>query len=93
MSNVSSTAAIGDPGLSLPQSATPQQQSAPSVSNIEDSADFRLVIEEDPASKSYIYKTVDRRTGEVIQQFPREQLLKLKEEQDYSAGRVIKTRA
>jgi flagellar protein FlaG len=92
MSNVSSTAAVGDPGLSLPQSATPQP-SEPSVSSIEDSADFRLVIEEDPASRSYIYKTVDRRTGEVIQQFPREQLLKLKDAEHYSAGSVIKASA
>ena len=83
---------VGDPGLSLPQSATPQQ-SEPSVSNIEDSADFRLVIEEDPASRSYIYKTVDRRTGEVIQQFPREQILKLKDAEDYNAGSVIKASA
>jgi flagellar protein FlaG len=92
MSNVTSTAAVGDPGLSLPQSAAPQQ-SEPSISNIEDSADFRLVIEEDQASQSYIYKTVNRRTGEVIQQFPREQLLKLKDDRDYSAGSVVSARA
>jgi flagellar protein FlaG len=91
MSNVTSTAAVGDPGLSLPQ--TPAvQPSEPSVSNIDDASDFRLVIEEDQASKSYIYKTVDRKTGAVIQQFPREQLLKLKDNQDYSAGSVVSAR-
>ncbi len=91
MSNVTSTAAVGDPGLTLPQPA-PTQPSEPSVSNIEDAADFRLVIEEDPASNSYIYKTVDRRTGAVIQQFPREQLLKMKDDQDYNAGSVVSAR-
>jgi len=36
-----------------------------------DEAELRLVIEEDEASGAYVYKTVNRRTGEVVQQLPR----------------------
>ena len=55
--------------------------------------DFRLVIEQDAGTGSYIYKTLDRTTGEVVAQFPREQVLKLRESPAYVAGRVIVTKA
>ena len=58
-----------------------------------DPADMRLVIEEDKASGSYIYKTIDRATGEVIQQLPREQVLQLRDELSYEAGKVVRTKA
>ena len=58
-----------------------------------DQADVRLVIEEDGHSGSYIYKTLDRRTGEVLNQYPREQILRLREDQNYEAGTVIDARA
>jgi len=51
--------------------------------------DLRLVIEQDDGSGQYIYKTVDRRTGETLQQFPREQILKLREEANYTSGDVF----
>lgn len=55
--------------------------------------DLRLIIEEDEASGSCTYKTVNRRTGEVMQQYPREELLKLREDTEYVAGGVIRTKA
>ncbi|HEY2750576.1 flagellar protein FlaG [Phenylobacterium sp.] len=58
-----------------------------------DPEDLRLVIEEDKAAGSYVYKTIDRRTGEVIQQLPRDQVLKLREALDYEAGDVVRTKA
>lgn len=54
-----------------------------------DQADLRLIIEED-ANGAFVYKTVDRRTGEVMVQLPREQLLRRREEADYQAGEVIR---
>ena len=54
---------------------------------------MRLVIEEDKASGSYVYKTVNRLTGEVIQQLPRDQLLKLRDQVAYEAGDVVRTKA
>jgi flagellar protein FlaG len=55
--------------------------------------DLRLVIEEDEASGTYVYKTVNRRTGEVVQQLPREQVLRLRDDDAYLAGGVIRTKA
>jgi len=66
---------------------------ADSVVQGPDPADMRLVIEEDNASGSYIYKTIDRRTGEVIQQLPRDQILKLRDQVAYEAGDVVRTKA
>src|SRR5258708_27569126 len=56
-------------------------------------ADLRLVIEEDKAAGSYVYKTVDVRTGKVIQQLPRDEVLKLREALDYEAGDVVRAKA
>lgn len=55
------------------------------------SADLRLVIE--PHGSSYVYKTIDRRTGEVVSQYPMEDVLKMASEQRYRAGVVISTTA
>jgi flagellar protein FlaG len=58
-----------------------------------DPADLRLVIEEDKNAGSVVYKTVDWRTGEVVQQLPREQVLLLRETQNYAAGKLLATKA
>jgi flagellar protein FlaG len=51
--------------------------------------DLRLVIEQDSASGAYVYKTVDRRTGDVLQQFPREDVLRFKQAEHYDPGEVF----
>lgn len=56
-------------------------------------ADVRLVIEEDRESGTFIYKTLDRVTGEVLLQLPRENVLKALNTGSYAAGSVVKTRA
>lgn len=65
------------------------QEAQPNASNL----DLRLVIEEDLGSGSYVYKTVNRRTGEVLQSLPRADILRLREEAAYAAGSVIRTEA
>ena len=55
--------------------------------------DLRLVIEHDEIAGALIYRIVDRRTGEVVQQYLREEVLQMREDVDYSAGGVIRTRA
>ena len=55
-----------------------------------DQADLRLVIEEEAGT--YVYKTVDRRTGDVVAQYPREDILKLRETDEYVPGDVIKAK-
>ena len=69
--------------------ATPAKRAAQSL----DPVDMRLVIEEDKATNSYVYKTVNRLTGEVIQQLPREQVLQLHEQLDYEAGDMVRAKA
>jgi|SRR5580658_3767156 flagellar protein FlaG len=56
-------------------------------------ADLRLVIEEDKAAGSYVYKTVDPVTGKVVSQLPREQLLKMREASDYQPGSIVDSRS
>ncbi len=53
--------------------------------------DLRLVIEQGPRPGSFIYKTVNRITGEVIRQLPREDVVKLSSEEGYRSGRVADT--
>ena len=52
--------------------------------------DSRLVIEENPETRTYVYKIVDRKTGEVIRQYPREEILRLIDAPDYQPGQVVK---
>jgi flagellar protein FlaG len=55
--------------------------------------DLRLVIEESGQAGLFIYKTIDRRTGEVILQLPREDILRLADGEAYKAGALIATKA
>jgi flagellar protein FlaG len=90
---------IASVALSLNQSpkqqtdAEPKEKPAPPPPDAPVIGDYRLVIEEDPAARTFVYKTIDRATGQVVSQIPREQLLKLKEDPLYTAGDVLKTKA
>lgn len=59
---------------------------------VTETPDLRLVIEEDKAAGSYIYKTIDVRTGHVVQQVPREEVLRLKDTSGYQPGAVVNAR-
>jgi flagellar protein FlaG len=92
---VAAFAATPDPTFGqkpAPQRPDPGTK-ADSAAQSPDPVDMRLVIEEDKASGSYIYKTVNRLTGEVIQQLPRDQILKLRDQVAYEAGDVVRTKA
>ena len=67
--------------------------SAKASRDVEPVSSYRLVIEEGPTLGTFIYKTLDSTTGEVVRQFPREQVLRLAEAQRYSSGSVIDTSA
>jgi flagellar protein FlaG len=92
---VAAFAATPDPTFGqkpAPQRPAPSESTAAPAAG-PDLADMRLVIEEDKASGSYVYKTVNRVTGEVIQQLPRDQVLKLRDQADYVAGQVVRSKA
>ncbi|MGA0544425.1 hypothetical protein ACO2Q1_04065 [Brevundimonas sp. VNH65] len=76
---------------SAPQN--PGGRNAGSQTAIPQAPDYRLVIEEGPRPGVFVYKTVDRSTGETIRQFPREELVKLSGDPGYVAGQVTSTRA
>ena len=65
----------------------------PASQQAEDNARYRLIIEEGPTQGTFIYKTLDGTTGEVVRQFPREQVLRMAESGGYSAGGLIDTSA
>jgi flagellar protein FlaG len=95
-SSITTTSAISpDPAFDQNTAPQPAESGPASGAGItqKDPADLRLVIEEDKASSSYVYKTVNRVTGEVIGQFPREQLLRLRDDPIYEAGDVIRAKA
>jgi flagellar protein FlaG len=75
------------------KAAAPAKASPPPAPVGPDPVDMRLVIEQDQASGSFVYKTINRVTGEVMQQLPRAEVLKLRQELQYSAGAVISTEA
>lgn len=91
--NVTSTTAVPDATYSARPPAAPHPAVAPDpgAQSAPDPADLRLVIEDDQKAGCFVYKTIDWRTGEVIQQLPREELIKLREAVNYAAGDVIST--
>ncbi len=53
---------------------------------------YRLVIEES-GPNSFVYKTLDRATGEVVRQFPREEVLRMMSADSYAPGDVTEVRS
>jgi flagellar protein FlaG len=89
-------APASDPALIAAARPAPGQTTAPPAPAAPPraaQADLRLVIEENPDGGGFIYKTLDRRTGEVILQLPRADMLKAFSAGDYDPGDLIKTRA
>lgn len=75
------------------QDAASASDSSASTSNQNPSANLRLVIEDDKKAGCFVYKIVNRVTGEIVQQTPQEQIVKLRESDGYLAGDVIKAQA
>ncbi|CAN7177574.1 hypothetical protein LJR225_000405 [Phenylobacterium sp. LjRoot225] len=71
----------------------PNAAGAKGVAAAPEEVDLRLEIVEDQVSGTYVYKTVNRRTGEVVQQYPREEILRLRDAAAYQVGEVIRTKA
>ncbi|MDB5429002.1 MAG: hypothetical protein JWP35_118 [Caulobacter sp.] len=91
---------VGNPALTVdpaanaagagPDSAGAPARQPPPPS--QDHADLRLFIEKDENADVFVYRIIDRRTGDVIQQFPREEVLRLKDDPAYGPGTVIDAR-
>jgi flagellar protein FlaG len=95
-SKVAPYAATPDPTYGRQTPTVPEHEDGPRRARsvpTPDPVDLRLIIEEDQASGSYVYKTINRATGEVVQQLPRAEILKLKDQISYVAGGVVRTKA
>lgn len=55
--------------------------------------DYRLVIEKSAKTGSYVYKTLNSFTGEVVSQQPAEGLSKLASSDQYSPGLIVNAKA
>jgi hypothetical protein len=55
--------------------------------------DLRLVIEEAEEAGRYVYTIIDRRTGRVVNRLRREDVLKLRDDEFYAAGKLIDSKA
>jgi flagellar protein FlaG len=75
------------------QSGADQGSGSRNAEDAERQARYRLVIEQGPRAGSFVYKTLDRETGEIVRQMPSEEVLKLRERDDYGVGAVINTTA
>lgn len=73
------------------QSGADDEANSRAAADAERLARYRLVIEQGPRAGSFVYKTLDRETGEVVRQLPSEEVLKLRQRDDYGAGTVINT--
>lgn len=88
-------AKLQTPNLPTAQSREPEPapKPKPEAPPAPDQVEMRLVIEMDQASGSYVYKTINRLTGEVILQLPRAEVLRMKDGAEYEMGSVIRTKA
>jgi|APLak6261693694_1056211.scaffolds.fasta_scaffold16608_2 flagellar protein FlaG len=75
------------------QSGADQDARSRTAEDAERQARYRLVIEQGPRAGSFVYKTLDRETGEIVRQMPSEEVLKLRQSDDYGVGAVINTTA
>lgn len=89
MANISATpdTTFGSPVRLAPNDG-PSVAKRP-VSPAQDAADLRLIIEEGGVAGAYTYKTVNRVTGEVVSQFPREEILRMRDAAEYETGSVV----
>jgi flagellar protein FlaG len=103
MSNITQLTAVpadlvGAQAMPLPvvRKPSPYKRSVSKThaSSSQDSSDSqqRLVISEVEATGVYVYTILDRATGEVMMQIPREEVVRIAARPDYTAGQVVDTK-
>jgi len=53
--------------------------------------ELRLTVDKDPDTGGWVYKAINRYTGEVVSQLPHETVMQMQKSQQYQAGSVIST--
>lgn len=75
-----------------PSKPTVLKMSTPSSSQEASDAQQRLIISEGATTGVYVYTILDRATGEVMVQIPREEVVRIAARPDYTAGQVLDTK-
>ena len=52
---------------------------------------LKLTVDKDPDTGEFVYKAIDRYTGEVVRQLPQKELVNIRRSGSYQPGTVIKT--
>jgi flagellar protein FlaG len=86
---VAAVAAARDPVLAPVASPPPRAPAPAPVPQGPEPGAMRLVIEKDSQTGDFVYKTVNRLTGEVVLQRPRAEVLRMRGLADYAAGTVF----
>jgi hypothetical protein len=98
MSTITQTTAVPADILAGAQALTPpkpiqrERKPAKTIGKPVSDADQRLVIREGVEDGLFIYTIIDRASGQVMAQIPREDVAKLAARPDYEAGQVIDTK-
>jgi len=80
---------------SSPRNAEAEPKAAKSRPSPDEAAeaDLRLIIEETGEPGGYQYTIVDRRSGRVVSRLQRDEILRLRDQANYSAGTVFDGKA
>ena len=81
-------AAGADAPGQAPRRAVPKVRPVPRGDSFEETsdADLRLIIEETGDPVELVYTIVDRKTGQIVRRFRREEMLRRQESGAYAAG-------
>jgi len=99
MSSTLSILPSGQDSLGADDHPQPRRQSGrqptpnPDAEASRPNPEHRLIIQEVGDTGTFVYTVIDRVTGQVVHQTPREEVARMSERKDYAAGTLIKTRA
>ena len=83
---------IGAQALRPQKRIEPERKPAKTIGKPAADADQRLVIREGTEDGLFVYTILDRASGQVMMQIPREDLAQFAARPDYEAGQVVDTK-
>jgi hypothetical protein len=83
---------VGALSLPTPKPIDREPKKAKAIGKPASDADQRLVIREGTEDGLFVYTILDRASGQVMAQIPREEVANLAARPDYQAGQVVNTK-
>ncbi len=98
INTIKDSTSVPDPGLDRQRRETPHESperrtAPPPASEGYGEPDLRLVIEPDETGRDYVYKLINRTTGEEVARLTRVEVAAMGKTAAYTAGAVIRTKA